>query len=164
LIAKFHSMASFSYPTVTTNNFGSTLVIKNDNGQRIDITQTFPPSKIKGLIRQEEGIGKLYHSAVELIAASSAIFIEQLKITAIQIAQKEATKEGNGPQGQQPLLITQNHLRRCVTCNLLDVDTSTNNTQPNFKFLKEILGEDIKIIPSYSQLYAKKKKKNDYWN
>lgn len=50
-------------------------VDENNNDEAVvKMANAFPQTKIKGLIRQEEGIGKVYSSAVDLIGASCILY------------------------------------------------------------------------------------------
>jgi len=130
----------------------------NDDEAVVKMANAFPQTKIKGLIRQEEGIGKVYSSAVDLIATSSAFFIEQLSSVAIQIAKNEAVVGVKGAT-EQPLVITLNHLQQSVTnpTPLSDyLHDTTQQCPQKFEFLQDILKGGYKSIPSYHQIYAKK--------
>jgi len=138
-------------------------VDENDNDETVGkMANAFPQTKIKGLIRQEEGIGKVYSSAVDLIATSSAFFIEELSSAAIEIARNEAVVVGErDATEQQPLVITLNHLQQSVTnptAPLSDYlqDTTTQKCPQKFEFIQDIVKGGYKSIPSYHQIYAKK--------
>lgn len=140
----------------------------NDKLKIGNMAKVFPQTKIKGLIREEEGIGQLYRSAVELVAASSAIFVEQLSSTAIQIAKNEAVgDEGmdeTNSKHDQPLVITLKHLQQSGITPWSPSHRFHDTTQQcshKFEFLNDILEGGYKSIPSYHQIFAKKNATDD---
>ena len=68
----------------------------NSEMTKTDYKTIFPTNKIKAQIRCEENIGKIYTSAVDLVAAASALFLEKL----IQsVASEESCQADNKTKG-----------------------------------------------------------------
>merc|ERR1740139_1053305 len=137
----------------------------NDNEPMVGkMANPFPPTKIKGLLRQEESIGNIWNPAVDLIGTSSALFIEQLSSTAIQIARNEAAgqryaSDNTRSKQEQPLVITLNHLQQSVTNPTPSPDCLHDTAQQcpqKFEFLEDIMKGGYKSIPLYHKIYAKK--------
>ena len=73
----------------------------------IDYKAIFPTNKVKAQIRCEENIGKIYTTAVDMVAASSALFLEQL----IQsVASQECSTDGIDNTNGSILFVTKEKL------------------------------------------------------
>mmetsp|Transcript_1675 Transcript_1675/g.2211 ORF Transcript_1675/g.2211 Transcript_1675/m.2211 type:complete len:192 (-) Transcript_1675:151-726(-) len=118
---------------------------------QVNTSSIFPAAKIKSLLRQEEDIGRVYASAVDLIGASSAIFIKNLTNSAISIAKEETKLKSDADTTaedrnctKQQLVITAEHIRQCIS-----------QYGEKFDFLRDVVSEKFETVPNYSQVISK---------
>jgi len=89
---------------------------KKEMNAEIDYSQIFPTNKVKSQLRSsEKNIGKMYATAVDLIAASSAIFLEDLVTQSTEehhsgLLNKNATCNRKDDASSRIIILTKNDL------------------------------------------------------
>ena len=98
----------------------------------------FPTSKVKGQLRAEENLGRIYTTAVDLVGASSAVFLKKI----IQNACDESAKLSNQAPGD--LIITKEKLEVLLE-------------KEEYSFLQVVI--DPSALPKYGKKKYKHAKK-----
>lgn len=89
----------------------------------IDWATVFPAARIKTILQKELAIGRLPKESIEMVGASSALFLKQLfkaaQETAVQTANSAADSTGTGTSdpykaSNQPIVITAADVRHAV--------------------------------------------------
>mmetsp|Transcript_10113 Transcript_10113/g.15169 ORF Transcript_10113/g.15169 Transcript_10113/m.15169 type:complete len:185 (-) Transcript_10113:392-946(-) len=102
---------------------------------KTDYKTIFPTNKVKAQIQTEENIGKIYTTAVNLVAASSAVFLEKLIGSVVDADENDGVDDGaNGA-----IVVTKEKLEEALQ-------------KQEYSFLK------VEIDPSALSKYGKKRK------
>ena len=105
-----------------------------------DYTKVFPANKIKGQVRKEEKIGRVFTSAVEMVSAASAIFVKELARASLNHDSKRAADDDDSHSN----VITREKLEKVI------------RTKKEFSFLESVL--DMKPSKESLSKYGKKRK------
>jgi len=117
-----------------------------------DYSKVFPTNKIKSQIRSSEAnIGKLYSTAVDLVAASSAIFLEDLVRQCVSSSSSSSSLSSSGCGGDgNNFVLTQ----ECIMEMLEKEDN-----QSSFFGLKELIVQSYSLHdPKILSKYGRKKR------
>jgi hypothetical protein len=90
----------------------------------IDWTAVFPTARIKTILQKEPSIGRLPKESLEMIGASSALFLKQLfkaaraqDTAAVQTDDNDNAHDQKGSSASRPIVITAAHISRAVKAN-----------------------------------------------
>jgi hypothetical protein len=99
----------------------ATANVDADVDDDIDWTTVFPVAKIKAILQKESAIGRLPKESVEMVGASSALFLKRLfraaQDAAVQTANSNATATATATASgttNQPIVITAADVRHAV--------------------------------------------------
>jgi hypothetical protein len=99
----------------------ATANVDADVDDDIDWTTVFPVAKIKAILQNESAIGRLPKESVEMVGASSALFLKRLfraaQDAAVQTANSNATATATATASgttNQPIVITAADVRHAV--------------------------------------------------
>ena len=89
-----------------------------DVDDSIDWTTVFPIAKIKAILQKESAIGRMPKESVEIVGASSALFLKRLfkaaQDSAVQNADSNATATARASSTKRPIVITAADVRLAV--------------------------------------------------
>jgi hypothetical protein len=105
---------------------------------KTDYKTIFPTNKVKAQIQTEENIGKIYTTAVDLVAASSAVFLEKLIRSVVDDDANDHVDGDASASGA--IVVTKEKLEQALQ-------------KQEYSFLK------VEIDPSALKKYGKKQKK-----
>jgi hypothetical protein len=96
----------------------ATANVDADVDDDIDWTTVFPVAKIKAILQNESAIGRLPKESVEMVGASSALFLKRLfraaQDAAVQTANSNATASASASGTKRPIVITAADVRQAV--------------------------------------------------
>ncbi len=133
------------------------------SAKSLKFMNAFPTNKVKNQIRTEEKIGKVFTTAVDLVATSSAIFLDKIVQESIKIAQKNPGNEighalmGNAAPSVKNEVETSNQKTVEHNTSTSSENTSSGETQSPVQYIlltKESIQRVIQSNQTYDFLQA----------
>merc|ERR1712232_856120 len=88
----------------------------------MDLRNVFPANKIRTEIRKDEDIGKITKTAVDIVAACSAVFVQKLAHSATKIIVDNATSNPISETNTNGRVVTSDHVRQVIKSDLDSYD------------------------------------------